>query len=142
MKFDPYRGLGSVSRKFDRFVDELQHGFKFETGGFNPRVDISEDDNNLYVHGEFPGLAKEDVKVSVNDDRLLTIKGEKKQEYEETGKTFIRKESTHGSFSRSFILPDNVDVEKINAKYDNGVLELTLPKVEPEKPKEIPIEIQ
>ena len=79
VRFEPYRGFERLSRKFDHFMNDFEKGFSFEMGAFNPRVDITEDDNNLFVHAELPGLSKEQVKVSVNEDKLLTIQGEKKK---------------------------------------------------------------
>jgi len=126
----------------NQFVNELDKGFSFETGGFNPRVDISEDDNSIYVHAELPGLVKEDVKISLTEDRILTIKGEKKKESVEENKNFIRTERMYGSFARSFVLPENIDIEKVDAKFNDGLLELVIQKKEPEKPKEIEIKVQ
>jgi len=110
-------------------------------GGFSPRVDITEDDKNLFVHAEIAGMGKSDVKVSVNEDRMLTLKGEKKKSERKEDVNFLRNERVFGEFERSFMLPDNVDVEKIQAKYDSGILELVIPKMEPPKPKEINVEI-
>jgi len=141
VKFEPYRGFEKLMRRFNEFSDEFDKGLDFEYGGFNPRVDITEDDNNLFVHAELPGMSKEQVKVSVNDDRLLTIKGEKDKTEKSEDKKYIRYERKFGSFSRSFVLPENVDIGKIDAKFENGVLELSLNKIEPPKPKEIEVSI-
>ncbi len=141
VRFEPYRGFERLSRKMNTFMDDFEKGFSFEMGGFNPRVDITEDDNNLFVHAELPGLAKDQVKVSVNEERLLTIQGEKKKEEKKEEKNYIRTERNYGSFTRSFSLPDYIDVENINAKFENGVLELSLKKIEPPKPKEVEVKI-
>jgi len=122
-------------------MNEFENGVSFEIGGFAPRVDITEDDTNLYVHAEIPGMTKENVNLVVNEDRMLTIKGEKKSESKTENKSFIRNERSYGSFSRSFILPENVDIEKIAAKFEHGVLEVSMPKKEPEKPKQIEVQI-
>jgi len=142
VKFDPFRGFEGMTRRMNQFVNELDKGFSFETGGFNPRVDISEDDNNIFVHAELPGLVKEDVKVSLNEERILTIKGEKKKESVEENKNYIRSERIYGSFERSFVLPENIDIEKVDAKFNDGLLELVIQKKEPEKPKEVEIKVQ
>ena len=110
-------------------------------GGFSPKADIIEDANNYYLNLELPGIAKEDVKISVNEERVLTIKGEKKPSEGRDNNSFLRTERVFGSFSRTFIVPDNLDLEKISAKFADGVLELSLPKVEPPAPKEIEINI-
>jgi len=142
VRFDPFRGFEGLARKMNRVMSEFEKGISFESGGFNPRVDITEDDNNLFVHAELPGLAKADVKISLNDDRVLTLKGEKKKEELEEGKSYIRKEINIGNFTRSFVLPEALDLASINAKFDNGVLEISINKKEPEKPKEVEVEIK
>lgn len=141
LKFDPYRSIEGAMKRMSRFVNEFEKGVTFETGGFNPRVDIFEDEKNLYVHAEFPGMEKSGIKVSVNEERILTIKGEKNRETTETERTPIRSERIYGTFERQFILPELVDWENISATFNNGVLELTLNKKEPEKPKEIEVSI-
>lgn len=141
VRFEPYRGFERLGRKMNTFMDDFEKGFSFEMGAFSPRVDITEDDNNLFVHAELPGMSKDQVKVSVNEDRLLTIQGEKKKEEKKEDKSLIRIERNFGSFTRSFSLPENVDVENISAKFENGVLELSLKKIEPPKPKEIEVKI-
>jgi HSP20 family protein len=87
-----------------------------------------------------PGMSKDDVKVSVQDN-VLTLKGEKKQEKEEKDKNYHRVERSYGSFCRSFQLPTSVKADKVKANYKDGVLSITLPKTEEVKPKEIPISI-
>jgi HSP20 family protein len=141
LKFDPYRSFEGAMKKMSRFVNEFEKGVTFETGGFNPRVDIFEDEKNLYVLAEFPGMEKSAVKVSVNEERILTIKGEKNRETTESERTPIRSERIYGTFERQFILPELVDWENISATFNNGVLELKLNKREPEKPKEIEVTI-
>lgn len=142
VKFDPFRGFERMQRKMNEIVGELEKGINFETGAFMPRVDITESDTKIYVHAELPGISKEDVKISVNEDRLLTIKGEKKVDDTVREKNFIRTERSFGSFMRTFLLPENVDINAVEAKYDNGILELTIKKVEPHKPEEFEIEIR
>jgi HSP20 family protein len=141
VRFNPMRGLEKAQRRFNSFMDDMEKGVSFEMGGFNPRVDITEDDKNLYVHAEMPGIPKDNVKISVNDDMMLTIKGSKNKEELKEEQSYVRAERAYGEFSRSFVLPENIDIDNINAKYENGVLELTLPKVEPPKPKEVEVKI-
>jgi len=141
LRFNPARGFESISRRMGEFMNELDKGISFEMGGFTPRADITEDELNIFFHLELPGMSKESVKISVNEDRILTIKGEKKRAELSEDKNYIRNERVFGEFSRSFVLPENIDYEKIAAKFENGVLELAIPKKEPEKPKEINIDI-
>ena len=79
VRFEPHRGFERFGRKMNHFFDDFEKGFSFEMGGFSPRVDITEDENHLFVHAELPGLSKDQLKVSVNEDRVLTISGEKKK---------------------------------------------------------------
>lgn len=104
------------------------------------KVDISEDEQAIYVSADMPGMKKEDVKVSMEDD-VLCISAERKQEEEEKKKGYHRIERTWGSMSRSFTVGDNVDADNIRASYENGELKITLPKkeAEPKKGKEIEV---
>ncbi len=104
------------------------------------KVDISEDENAIYIEADMPGVKKEDVKVSMDGD-VLCISAERTQNEEEKKKGYHRIERSWGSLSRTFTVGDNVDAEQIDAAYDNGVLKIKLPKMEP-KPKtgkEIPV---
>jgi len=146
VRFDPFRTFGTLSKRMGDFMSDAEKGFTFDYGNFAPRVDIAEDEKNLYFHAELPGVKKEDVKVTVNNDNILFIKGEKKRDAKFEEKTdekyFLRVERSFGSFTRSFELPNNVRTDSINAKYENGILNITLEKIEPEKPKEVNIDIK
>jgi len=141
VKFDPFRGFESFNRRMNKFVNEFEKGFVFETGGFAPRVDIIEDDKKIFVAVELPGVAKEDVKISINEDRVMTISGEKKPDEMKEGVSQIKIERGYGKFQRAFVLPENIDESGVNAKFENGVLEVSVAKKEPEKPKEIEVSI-
>jgi HSP20 family protein len=102
-----------------------------------PAVNIKENADAFAVEMAAPGMAKDDFKIELNND-LLTISSEKKNENEtKEGETYTRREYSYQSFSRSFTLPKTVDAEKISAKYENGVLSLTIPKKEEAKPKPV-----
>jgi len=107
---------------------------------FVPAVDIYEDDDKTELHIEVPGIQKDAIDVKV-DNGVLTIKGERKFDKEEKKDKYFRLERSFGMFERSFTLPDYVDSEKIEGKYDNGVLVLSLPKVPKAKPKKIDIKV-
>ena len=94
------------------------------------RVDVSEDDKTIYIDADMPGVKKEDVKISMDED-ILTINAERTHEEEEKKKDYHRIERSYGSMSRSFTVGENVDADGIEAKYDNGVLHIVLPKKEP-----------
>ncbi len=141
VKFEPFRGFESFSRRMNEMFGELEKGVRFEIGDFSPRVDIAEDEKNVYLHAELPGIERENVKISISEDRVLMLKGEKRREEKVENKNYVRVERNYGSFTRSFALPDNINVEKVDAKFENGVLNMTLPKNEPTKPKEVSISI-
>jgi len=104
------------------------------------KVDISEDDNALFLEADIAGVNKEDIKVSM-EDGVLSITAERSQNEEEKKKGYHRIERSWGSMSRSFTVGSNVDAGNIEAKYDNGVLKIVVPKVEPtpKTGKEIPV---
>lgn len=141
IKFDPMRGFDSVARRMNKIMNEFDKGISVETGGFNPRFDITEDENNIFFNAEFPGMKKEDIKISMSEDRTITFTGEKKADEELKDKTFVRVERTFGEFSRSFMLPETADLGNVKAKFENGILEVTIAKKEPEQPKDIEVEI-
>ena len=123
----------------DVFNDKLSPFFSsMVTPSF--KVDISEDDSNIFIEADMPGVNKEDIKVSMDND-LLSITAERTQSDEEKKKGFHRVERSWGCLSRSFTLGENVNTEKIEAKYDNGVLKIVIPKVEPTPKKETSIPV-
>jgi HSP20 family protein len=151
-RFDPFRGMEHVINKFHQISDEIEKGITIEYGSFLPKVDISEDVKSIYLVAELPGISKEDVKVSINEDNYIVIKGTKKRpfaileeakdgEVQDKERTYIKAERSYGEFSRSFILPENVMKDSISAQFDNGLLTITLTKIEPAKPKEVEIQI-
>lgn len=145
VRFDPFRGFERINKRMGQFVDEMEKGFRVEYGSFAPTIDIVEDEKTLKLFVELPGIPKEQVKITVNEDKVLIIKGEKKRCEEETDeckeKAYIRAERSFGEFSRSFQLPENINTDSINAKFENGVLSISLSKKEPVKPKEVEVTI-
>ena len=108
---------------------------------WTPRVDINETDKEVTLDVELPGLEKKDVTVEVRDN-TLTISGERTNEKKTDDKYCRRVERHYGKFERTFSLSDEVDANKISAKYKNGVLSLALPKTEKALPKEITVEVK
>lgn len=140
------RGEAAFFPKYMRsFFEDINRDFEgaqTSTQSYVPRVDISDDTNNIYVHAELPGLTKDSVKVTVTDGMLI-LRGEKKHEEKKEDRNYFRIERRYGEFVRQFTLPDNVDEANVRANFANGILEITIPKKEPEKPKEreVPINV-
>lgn len=103
-----------------------------------PAVDVFEKGDKLVVKAEVPGMKEDDIHVSVEGD-MLTIRGEKKTESEVKNEDYYRCERSYGSFLRSVALPSTVDASKIEADYEDGVLEVTLPKKPEVKPKKVAV---
>lgn len=144
VRWNPARELLGMQNEMNRLLNNFFDRDFFETsyrrGLWEPAVDISESMEDFFVTADLPGLSKDDVKISY-EDGVITIKGEKKQEKEEKDKNYHRVERSYGMFERSFRLPSRIDVNKIEARFKDGVLNLRLPKTEEARPKEIPIKI-
>lgn len=108
------------------------------TRRWSPVVDIRETDDALMLTAELPGLTREDVQITL-DNNVLTLSGERSFEKESKGETFHRIERSYGAFSRSFTLPANVKTDQVAAVFGDGLLRVTLPKVEEAKPRKIEI---
>jgi len=105
----------------------IRTGQLLGVGDWHPQVDISENDGQYLVKADIPGVAKEDIKITIDND-VLTIQGERKQEQEEENKHFHRVERFYGSFIRSFTLPDDADAAALKAAAQEGQLTVTIPK--------------
>jgi len=130
VRWDPFRDFRSVRR----LTSEVEDSY----GTWAPVVDIFESGDNLIIRAEVAGLDKDDVDISV-ENNTLTLRGERKREMEFEEKDAYRLERLFGVFTRSFMLPKTVDSARISASYKNGVLELTIPKVEQARPRRIEI---
>jgi HSP20 family protein len=106
-----------------------------------PSVDLYEEGDNLVLEAELPGMSKKDIELTLSD-QTLTLAGEKRQEKETKEKDYHRSECSYGSFRRSFRLPDGVDLGKADAKFQDGVLKVTLPKTAGAKEKTRKINVQ
>ena len=140
-RWDP---MGFFEMPFNRFLEGLNSPFAeeaFPLTRWAPACDIYETQKEVIVKAELPGLKKEDVNVSI-ENNLLTIYGERKFEEETKRDNYHRVERTYGEFMRSFTLPTFVDFAKIGAEFKDGILMLTLPKREEAKPKQIEVKIK
>lgn len=133
----------------DDFIDRYMRTFnrplmrRGEAADFDwaPVADISENNDEYIIQMEAPGVEKDDIKISINRD-LLTVRGERREKREEGDVKHHRVERSYGSFMRSFSLPPDVDEENVKAEYNDGMLNLHLPKSEEAKPKSVDIQVQ
>ena len=128
--WDPFAGLEEIRREVNRMYDTA----------FAPALDVVEEKDNFLVKIDLPGLRKDDVSVTIQDN-FLTIKGERKYDAEKKETNFYHRERVHGTFARTIELPNTVDAGKVLATFRDGVLHVTLPKTEAAKPKEIQVSV-
>ncbi|MCS7150809.1 MAG: Hsp20/alpha crystallin family protein [Endomicrobia bacterium] len=127
-------------QRLKRFFEDWDIELPSETVNL-PKIDVWEDADKYVVEAELPGFDKKDIDVNITDD-ILTIKATRKQEQEKKDKNYYYAERSYGEFVRSLRLPSEVDKKGVKAKYNNGVLELTLPKTKEAKEKSTKVEIE
>jgi HSP20 family protein len=139
-RFSPFARLSTVTDEMGRFLDFPFFGRlnRFAPASFVPAFDLYEDKDKLTVRAELPGLKKNQIHLNLQDD-VLTVSGERKQEADVEKSDFVRRERAFGSFERSVTLPYPVNQSAISAKFEDGVLTITLPKAEEAKPRQIAI---
>ncbi len=130
--FSRFLGRGSPFAPFETAAPRTGFPSLDMTGASLPAIDVQETDTSIALTAELPGLGEDDVEIEVKDNRL-TLRGEKRITHEETGDLRVS-ERSYGSFARTMMIPDTVDVEKISAEFDKGVLHITMPKTEPQDP--------
>lgn len=144
-KWEPFREVISLRDQIDRLFNEVFRSsvsdIRKEIGEWAPAVDIYEDSERLLIKAELPEMDLKDIDLRIEDD-TLTIKGERRLEAEEKKGNYQRIERVYGGFYRTFSLPSSVEVDKVKATYEKGILRIDLPKKEEVKPKTIPIEIK
>lgn len=136
------RTFGSVANEFENMMDRF-FGETGENGGgdavFAPRLDIAETEGAFEVSVDLPGVKAEDVRVEMHEDRL-TIAGVRQSVKEQKDRQYHRIERSSGSFSRTVVMPSNVDADKISASFHEGVLHVSLPKATAHQPRRIQIQ--
>lgn len=141
----PFSDIQNLHKEMNRLFDFTFPHWDSDTsllsGQWAPAIDVYDSKDNIVVKADLPGLKKEDINVSVQDD-VLIISGEKKQESEVKEKDYLRTERYQGIFHRSLRLPAQIDAAKVNASFKDGVLEIILGKKEESKPKQISINIK
>ncbi len=142
--WDPFRELAGLQNRVNTLFQDFNRGQGEEAllagGNFVPAADIYEDEHQIVLKLEVPGIDQKDVDIRL-ENNTLTVRGERKFEKEEKEENFHRIERRYGSFTRSFTLPNTVDSENINADYADGVLRITLAKKAEAKPKQIKVNV-
>jgi HSP20 family protein len=142
-RWEPFREFSTLQDRMNRLFRETQGNSQEESltsSSFAPAVDVYEDEHNVTLKIEVPGIEEKDIDVRI-ENNTLTVHGERKIEKEEKEENYRRVERQYGSFTRTFNLPPTVDAEKVQADYDKGVLKVTLPKKAEAKPKQIKVNV-
>lgn len=144
-RFSPRSDLRNLQREVDRVFDSFfrpkrESDEDSTSAMWSPRVDLAETDDAYHIHVDVPGMRKEDIDISFQNGEL-TVSGERRAETSETDekRNYMRVERSYGRFYRSFALPNTVDIDKIEANYENGVLNISVPKAEEQKPRRIEV---
>ena len=135
IRWDPFREMTSVQTQFNRLMDQMWGG---RQESWLPAVDVFDNKDSVVVKAELAGMDPDDIQIEV-EDNVLTVKGERKFEETVDEERYYRVERRYGSFQRSLALPQGVRPDDISASYEDGILIVTVPKVEEEKPKRIEV---
>ena len=146
-RWEPFRELSSLQERMNRlFQDSFgtnaanRADESLMSGGFVPAVDVYEDEQNVVLKVEVPGIDQKDIDIRV-ENNVLTLRGERKIEKHEKEEKFQRVERRYGSFTRSFTLPNTIDTENVSAEYENGLLKIAMAKRAEAKPKQIKVNV-
>ena len=140
VRWDPIRELDSLQGDMNRLFDRFFEGRTANGMGrrWIPAMDLVETEDDLVLRGDLPGMTEEDVDIEIKDN-VLTVSGERKAEHEDKGEGYHRVERAFGRFSRSLSLPQGIDPDKVEAKFEKGVLEVHIPKPAEAKPTRVQI---
>jgi HSP20 family protein len=140
-RWEPFREFATLQDRMNRLFRESQGPEEpLNTTSFAPPVDVYEDEHNVILKIEVPGIDEKDIDVRI-ENNVLTIHGDRQFEKEEKEENFRRVERQYGTFTRTFTLPTTVDAEKVAANYDKGILKIALPKKAEAKPKQIKVNV-
>jgi HSP20 family protein len=139
IRWEPAREVDSLQSEVNRVFDAFfGNGQATPARRWVPAMDLVETDDHFVLRADLPGLSEKDVNIEV-EERVLTVSGERKAEHEVSKEGYHRVERAFGSFSRSLTLPEGIDAEAVTANFENGVLEVQIPKPEERKPRKISI---
>lgn len=136
---NPFREIAKAEEAFERILDEMSGNRRGSSGSeFSPSCDIEEDGNRYLMKFDLPGVKRDQVKVEVDGDRL-TVRAERREEKKSETKKKYLSEVSYGSYERTFTLPAPVEEKSVDAKFEDGVLTISVPKTEVQKAKQIPV---
>ena len=143
IRWNPIREMNNFRHRMNHMFDNaftptLKEDEALSMWNFKPAVDVYDNDKDIVIKAELPGMDKKDMVVHV-DGRFLTLKGERSSENEVKEDKYHRRERSYGKFERVFTLPEEVDPDKITADYKDGILKIHIPKPEEQKPKQITV---
>jgi HSP20 family protein len=140
---DPLAGFGSLQEAVRDMLATWPFGEReaLSIADWTPSCNVSETAEEYRIEAELPGVKQEDLEVNV-EDRVLTLRGERREEREQKGKKVHRVESSYGSFMRSFTLPNDADEDKVSAEYKDGLLSLRIPRTAPQETKARNVQIK
>src|SRR5947209_657787 len=141
-RWEPFREFSTLQDRRNGLFRESYDGQdqSLATSSFAPAVDVYEDEHNVTLKIEVPGIDEKDIDIRV-ENNTLTVHGERKIEKEEKEENYRRVERQYGSFTRNFTLPNTVDTDNVQASYEKGVLKISLPKKAEAKPKQIKVHV-
>jgi len=131
VRFDPFKEIRELERRIYNNLPAVENN---TISTFTPAVNTREDDKGYYIEIDLPGVKKENINIELND-KILTVSGERKFKENVKKENYYKIETTFGKFERSFSIPEDADIENIEAKNENGVLEIFIPKIKKEAPK-------
>ncbi len=141
-RFNPFWEIENLIRNSANLIDStIGDNVKIKSD-FSPKVDVWSDGMSYHFDFELPGVRKEDIKLTINKDKVLILNGEKKIDPSIENKTCCRSERVYGYFHRAFQLPDDINVNKVKANFENGVLKVSVAKSEVKQQKEKLVEVQ
>ena len=146
VRWDPFQDLISLQERMNRLFEQTLDRSQGEregmvAGTWAPAVDIYETPDSIVLQAELPGLSKDDIDIQVRDN-VLTLKGDRRSEKEVKEGNYLRVERAYGGFQRAFTLPAAVQADKVRAVFKDGVLDVSIPKAEEAKPKQIKIDVK
>jgi HSP20 family protein len=139
--WDPFDLMTDFQNEMNRLFHRSLHKKNGWEKTFEPEVDLVEEKDSFIVKADIPGIKKEEMDIKV-EGRLLTLKGERKEEKETKEKNYYASERFYGAFTRMIELPTDVKADQVKATYKDGVLEITLPKTEGAKAKQVTVEVK